>query len=231
MAKKNVLTIDFSKEEDSGGGGRINWDDGDYHVQIVKAKAGRSSQKDTPKVDVTFKVLEGKRKGKTFTESLYLTSKSLKRLRLLLEAVGVKVPKSALKIPLDKLKGKKLWVELITESDDEYGDKSKVAFEGFMSEEDYEAPDDDEDDDEDEDEDDELDDDEDEEDEDEEDEDDDDEDEDDEEEDEEEEEVKPKSKKRAAKKTKKSSSKKSSKKKSKKDDDDDEIEELDLDEL
>jgi hypothetical protein len=84
MAKKSgTVTIDFRKEEE-GAGGRYKWPEGDYHVQITKAKSIRSSDKDTPGIEVTFKVLEGKKKGKTFKENLWLTPKSLKRVRMLL---------------------------------------------------------------------------------------------------------------------------------------------------
>lgn len=221
---KDSIKIDFGKEEESGG--RVHWKAGDYHVKVTKVKKGRSEDKDTPYVAVTFKVLEGSKKGKTITERLYLTPKSLKRLRLLLEATGTKVPKKAVNLQFKRLLGKKLWIEL--EDDDSgkdkgYSTKSTVTFEGFMSEEDYEGPDEDE---EDEDEDDEDDDEEDEDDDEEEDEDEDDEDEDEEDEDEDDDEEEAPSKK--SKKSKaKSKSKKS--KKSKKSDED--LEELDLDEL
>lgn len=215
---KDTINIDFGKEEDTGGGG-IKWPDGDYHVKIIKAVAGRSSEKDTPMITVTFKVLDGKKKGKTFTERLYITPKSLKRVRLLLESVGVKVPKKAVNIPLKKLAGKTLWVELEQREEEGYGTRSRVTFEGFMSEDDYDADEEVEDDDEDDDEEDDDVDDLDEEDDDDEEEDDEDEDDDD---DEEEEEEKPR-------KTKAKKGKSKSKKKSKKSDDD--IEELDLDEL
>ena len=209
MAKKNAgtLRIDFSKEEDSGGGGRIHWPEGDYHVQILKAESVRSGDKDTPGLKVTFKVLDGKKKNKTFSDTLWITPKSLVRIRLLLEAVGVKVPKSAVNLPLAKLKGKELWVELETEEKDGYDPRSRVAFRGFTSEEDYESDDDADEDIDDEDEDEE-----------------DDEDEDDDEEDEDE---PPARKKRA----RKRAPAKKSKKSKKSDDDDDDLEELDLDDL
>lgn len=222
--QKGVVRIDFGKEEEGGGGGRIpkGWKSGDYHVRILGAKTGRSEDKDTPFVEVKFKVLEGRRKGGTFSERLYITPKSLKRIRLLLEAIGVKVPKSAVNLPLAKLKGKDLWVEIELQEKEGYDPKKAIAFEGFMSEEDYEGDEeedtDDEDDDEDEDEEDED-----------EDEDDEDEDEDeDDDDDEEEEEEKPRRKSRSRA-NKKAPAKKSSKKRKK--DDDDEIEDLDLDDL
>lgn len=221
---KDSIKIDFGKEEE--GGGRIRWKKGDYHVKIVKVKKGRSEQKDSPYVAVSFKVLEGPKKGKVITERLYLSPKALKRLRLLLEATGTKVPKKAVNLKFEKLLGKKLWIEIEDDKSEEYGTKSVVAFEGFMSEEDYEESDDE--DEEDEDEDDEDDDDDEEEEDDDEDE-EDDEDEDDDDEDDEEEEEKPKKK---AKKSSKSKSKSKSKKKGKKSkDDDDDLEELDLEEL
>lgn len=226
MAKKSAgtLHIDFGKEEEGGGGNRIHWPEGDYHVQILKASTGRSSEKDTPYLEVHFKVLDGKKKGKTFAEQLYITPKSLTRIRLLLEAIGVKVPKSAVNIPLKKLRGKTLWVELGDEEREGYDTRSRVTFRGFESEEEHDEEDDeDEDIDDDEDED--------EEDEDEEDEDDDEEDdEDDEDEDEEEEEEPPKKKARKRKAKPKPAAKKKGKKGKKKSSDDD-LEELDLDDL
>lgn len=237
---KDSIKIDFGKEEE--GGGRVRWKKGNYHVKIVKLKKGRSEDKDTPYVAVTFKVLEGPKKGKTITERLYLTPKSLKRIRLLLEACGMKVPKKAVNLKFEKLLSKKLWIEI--EDDDSgkdkgYGVKSTVSFEGFMSEEDYEESDEDEEDEDDDDEDDDEgeddeddedeDEDEDEDDDDEDEEDDDDEDEDDDD-DEDEEPVK-KSKKKSKTKKKPAAKAKSKKKgkKSKKSDED--LEELDLDEL
>jgi hypothetical protein len=228
---KDSITIDFGKEEE--GGGRIRWKKGDYHVKIVKVKKGRSEQKDSPYVAVSFKVLEGPKKGKTITERLYLSPKALKRLRMLLEATGTKVPKKAVNLKFEKLLGKKLWIEIEDDKSEEYGTKSVVAFEGFMSEEDYEESDPDEDEDEDEDDEDEDSDEEDEDESDDEDEDEDDDDEEDDEEeddeDDEEEEEKPKKK---AKKSSKSKPKSKGKKKGKKSkDDDDDLEELDLEEL
>jgi hypothetical protein len=205
------IRIDFSKEEEVGGG-RVHWPEGDYHVKIKSAKATRSSEKDTPGIQVTFVVLDGKKKGKTISDTLWITPKSLSRVRRLLEAVGVKVPKSAINLPLGKLAGKSLWIELQDEERDGYETRSRVAFDGFTSEDDYEEDDDAEDEDleDDEDEDDDEDDDE------EEDEDDDD--------DDDEEEPAPR-KKRAAKKPVKKTKKKTD------DDEDDDIEDLDLDDL
>jgi len=225
MAKSGVIRIDFSKEEEGGGGGRIptTWKKGDYHVKILAAKTGRSPEKDTPFVEVKFKVLEGRRKGSTFSERLYITPKSLKRIRLLLEAIGVKVPKSAVNLPLAKLKGKSLWVELELQEKEGYDPKMAIAFEGFMSEDDYEESDEDDDDDDDDDED--TDDDDEDEDDDDEDDDDEDEDDDDEDDDDEEEEVKPKRRARKSRtRTKKAPAKRTRKKK-------DDIEDLDLDDL
>lgn len=219
--KQGSLRIDFSKEEESGGGGNVRWPEGDYHVKIVAAKAVRSSEKDTPGLAVTFQVLEGKKKGKKITDTLWITPKSLRRVRLLLEAVGVKVPKSAVNIPLGKLKNKVLWIEIGDEEREGYDTRSRITFEGFMSEDDYEGEDTDDEDDLDEDEDDDEEEDEDEDD----DEEDDDEDEDDDDDEDEDEPEEPVKKKRRA----KPAAKKSRKKKAAADDD--EIEDLDLDEL
>jgi hypothetical protein len=103
-----------------------------------------------------------------------------------------KVPKKAVSVDLKKILKKKLWIEVDDDPSSEergYGKRSRVTFEGFMSEEDYDEsePDEDEDDEDDDDDEDEEDEEEEDEDEDEDDEEEDDEDEDDDDDDEEEE--------------------------------------------
>ena len=114
-SNSDVVTIDFRKEVDGGGAG-VRLPENDYAVKIVKAKFGRSAEKDTPGITVTFKITEGKYKGKKITDSLWITPRSLWRVRSLLESLGVEVPKSILKLPLKPLVGKELG---ITVTDDE----------------------------------------------------------------------------------------------------------------
>lgn len=161
MAQK--VKVDFSDVESRGGkkgsGGRKHYPPADYHVKCVGAKLGKSGDKETPRVEVTYKIVEGKYKGGQLRDDLYLTPKSLWRLRQTLEAMGMKIPNKAVGLDVDNLKGKELAVTL---DDDEYNDTvySKVVdaftlaeFEG-SDDEDVDDVDDDDDEEDDEDEDD-----------------------------------------------------------------------------
>lgn len=134
MAKKEIK-IPWDKEESGGGRGKFKEDD--YLVKIVSAKSVRSKEKDTPGIEFVFKFKDGKYKGKKLTENVWITPKSLRRLRMLCSAVGIKTPKKAAKLDLSKFPGKELGIAI---EDDVYknsrGKKVKsstVAFEGFMS--------------------------------------------------------------------------------------------------
>lgn len=175
----DVIKVDFRKEEGGGGGGaRVK--EGDYRVKIVAMKHGRSSDKDTPYIQVDLKIMDdGKYKSKVISDRLYMTPKSLFRVRSLLEALGLTVPKKVVAIPVKKLIGKELGVTAV---DDEYEGRIRSRVGDFIDLETLEDMDDDDDlDDEDED----LDEDDDEDEEDDEDEDDDDDDEEDEDDDDE----------------------------------------------
>lgn len=175
--RKDEVEVDFKETESRGGkkrtGGRAHYPEGDYAVKITRAEVGKSPEKGTPQVSVTFQFTDGKLKGKEITDQFYLTEKSLWRFRNLLEAAGIKVPDKAVKVKMSMLKGKKL---AITLEDEEYNEKmtSRVTDTFALTELDTDTEVESDDDDEDEDEDDETEDD------------DDDEDEDDEEDDEEE---------------------------------------------
>jgi hypothetical protein len=140
-SKRTEVKIAWDKEE--AGGGRFRFKEADYHVRIAKAEYGRSKERDTPYIEFTFKFKDGRYKGEKITESLYLTAKSLRRLRTLCEVVGIKVPKKAARLDLTKFRGKELGITL---EDDEYKNnkgkkvkRSRVAFDGFMTVEDLES--------------------------------------------------------------------------------------------
>lgn len=210
-------TWDFSKEEGGGGGKRYR--EGDYLVQVVKVKPITAEEKGTPGLEVTFRFLDGKHKGDTFTDRLWNTPKSLWRTRSLIEAVGEDVPAKAgdWKI-IARLVLKKEVV--VTLGDDEYDGRIRSRVTDFLDPEEFDDDEDDNDlDDEDEDDDD-LDDEDDEEDEDEEELDD---------EDEEDEEPAPKRRRRSS--SSKTKPKSGSRKRKAKDEDDDDLDDLDLDDL
>jgi len=117
------VKVDFSDVESRGGkkgsGGRKHYPPADYHVKCVSAKLGKSGDKETPRVEVTYKIVAGKQKGGQLRDDLYLTPKSLWRLRQTMEAMGMKIPSKAVNLDVDMLKGKELAVTL---DDDEYND-------------------------------------------------------------------------------------------------------------
>lgn len=125
MAKKTSEVIIPMDKEEEGGGGRFRVPDGDYPVKILGAKYVTSSNKGTPGLEVHYVISDGKRKGKKFNDTCWLSPKALWRVRALLEAVGMDVPKKAFKLDVKKLKGKELGVTF-TEEEDEYEKDGKT---------------------------------------------------------------------------------------------------------
>lgn len=155
MPSVDDFMIDFSKEIESGGGGGARYKPGTYRAKIIAAKPVVSAEKKTPGLEIILQFTEGKLKGKKIKDTLWATPKAFRRFRSLLEAVGVKVPKTVKLLPIAKaVKGKELYIEIDDEPGrDGYKTRSRVQFDGFISEEDYEpedeADDDDDDDDDD----------------------------------------------------------------------------------
>lgn len=151
MAKAAKIKIDFSKEEE-GGGGRVRLPEGDYRVKITGVKP-ETSQAGNPMLVWTLQITEGKYKGKKLTDRTALTPKALWRVRALLEALGISPPKKLVSLDPAKLIGKELGVTL---TDDEYEGKINSKVSDFLDldtltgddvEDDEDEDDDDEDDD------------------------------------------------------------------------------------
>jgi hypothetical protein len=148
MMAAKAIKIDFSDTESRGGkkgrGGRKHYPPGDYAVKCIRAEATKSSEKETPGILLVFKFTQGKLKGQEVNDILWLTPKSLWRVRQTIEAMGMKVPSKAVNIDLDKLKNREL---AITLDDEEYDDKvySRVVDAFLVSELDDEDEDEDED--------------------------------------------------------------------------------------
>lgn len=152
MANVDDFMVDFAKSEDTGG--RVRLKPGTYLAKIKSAKPIVSAKAKTPGLQLTLVFTEGKPKGKTMIETIYITPKTYSRLRALLEACGKQVnTKTAIKLSriAAAVKGEELYVEVEDEKSEGYSARSRVTWEGFISTDDYEPDDDDEDDDEDDD--------------------------------------------------------------------------------
>lgn len=117
------VTVDFGDTESRGGkksAGRVHVPPGDYAVKCVKAEITKSSEKETPGIAVIYRITEGKNKGTQVRDNLWLTPKSLWRVRQTLEAMGLQVPSKRVKVEPSKLVGKAC---AITVDDEEYEGK------------------------------------------------------------------------------------------------------------
>lgn len=111
------VKADFSSVEDTG---RIRVPEADYRVRVANTKS-RDSQAGNSMIVWTFEFLDSKFAGKTIWDQTTLTPRSLWRLKKLLEAMGVKVPRRAVSIDTRKYHGEQLG---ITVADDEYEERN-----------------------------------------------------------------------------------------------------------
>jgi len=116
MAQK--LIVDF-RGVDSGGGGNDRVPEGDYHAVVDEVKVGTAKSSGNTMLVWTFKINQGKQKGKKLKDYTSLNAEALWKLKGLLESLGVKVPDSRtdLQPTLRKLLGKECG---ITVSDEEW---------------------------------------------------------------------------------------------------------------
>lgn len=108
------IPLDFTGVESSN---RVKVTPGDYLAKVIKVEQTKSSNKGTPELRVTFEGKSGELSGRRFTDSHYLTQKSLWTLRNMLEAIGYKVKPSKMTFSDSMVKGKIVGVTLV---DDEY---------------------------------------------------------------------------------------------------------------
>jgi hypothetical protein len=125
-----VIRVDFTGIE-SGGGGNPHVPEGDYGLTCVSAKLKKGSDSGKNYIDFVFKANKGNKKGvgKQFHHSASLQKQSLWNLRNILESMGMTVPSKAVKIPLEKLKGKEC---AGTMTDDEYEGRTKSIITAFF---------------------------------------------------------------------------------------------------
>jgi len=119
-----AVVVDFGDTESRGGakGARsAHVPEGDYAVKVKKAELGKSSEKETPGIFVTYEVTSPKAfKGKILRDRLWLSDKALWRVRQTWEALGVTVPSKKVKLDPRKIVGKTC---AVTVEDEEYDEK------------------------------------------------------------------------------------------------------------
>lgn len=118
------VNLDFSETQSRGGkkssGGRAHYEPGDYSVKVKNATIIKSSEKQTPGILLELIITGGKHKGSPLSDRLWLTEKSLWKVRQAMEAMGIRVPSKKVAIDVTKWKGKEL---AVTVEDEEYDDK------------------------------------------------------------------------------------------------------------
>lgn len=116
------FVVDFSQEKEGGGGGK--WirrvPEGVYFPFTVKEAKVTKSSNDNDMLEVIFIGKEGKVRARQTRDRFVFLPQSLFKLRQLLEAAGLDVPKKKIKIPYDKLIGADVGISFL---DDEYNDK------------------------------------------------------------------------------------------------------------
>jgi hypothetical protein len=114
------LVADFTNVKDQSGYSQTHQRPGDYRGKIKSVEYGVSQQNKTPML--TYALQDAKRPSATYRYNCTLTEKSLWKLRNLLVAAGVNVPKKKLNIAgiAEKIVGREIGMTL---DDDEYEGK------------------------------------------------------------------------------------------------------------
>lgn len=138
------ITAEFGHKDAKGsGGGGVRIPEGDYLAKIIKAEQ-KEAKTGSQMIVWTFKILEGKYKGKKIKDNSVLVPKALFRLRNLLEALGVKVPEKTVKINFAKYVGEEIGLTIV--DGEEYKNKIRSEVGDFIPADSVDADDDDEDD-------------------------------------------------------------------------------------
>lgn len=132
--KPRAMQVDFTGVEGKRGGRRIP--EGDYLMEIVDwAVDHKKDDESSQFVKIFYKIQKGPTDGK-WEEIFGLKQNQLWRLRNFLEALGFDIPSSRVKVPFEKLVGKKI---AMTIADDTYENKTKSQVQDWFPSKDYEA--------------------------------------------------------------------------------------------
>lgn len=108
--KGDQLTVDFSGVE-SGGAPRLP--EGDYIAKVKSVNKTTAESSGATMLKWEWEITEGKHKGKVIRDNTVLTPKALWRLKKVLEALGVEVPDSALKLNLKSYVGETCGITIV----------------------------------------------------------------------------------------------------------------------
>lgn len=111
-----AVVVDFTKAV--GGGGNKRYPEGDYRLKFIRWELiSKKDDPDSKGVKVTLQFQDGKFKGQTIIDRLWLQDNTLWRIRLFLEAMGVEVPNKKANVNFEKYVGNELGGTLV---DNEY---------------------------------------------------------------------------------------------------------------
>lgn len=118
---KNATTVDFSQMKEGEGGKWIKRvPEGVYYPFTIKSIKREDSSNNNPMLTMIFIGKEGKVRGRQTRDRFVLLPSSLWKLRQLLEAMNIDVPKKKVSIPHDKLLNADVGISFL---DDEYEGK------------------------------------------------------------------------------------------------------------
>lgn len=109
-APAGTIQVDFGSMKEGSGSTRVPEDD---YVVVIKSAKATTFQSGNSGIEMDLEIAEGKHKGKVVRDRIVFTPKTLWRLRDLLEAIGIEVPRRVVNLPLKKLMGQELGVTLV----------------------------------------------------------------------------------------------------------------------
>lgn len=129
--KDQVVKLDLRKTEHGKKGG-ARYPEGEYKVKVSDLKRVQAQSGNT-QIQQTLTIIEpAKYKGKTLLDRLTLTEAAMHRVGWLLDAAGIKWTQKIMSLPLKKLDGKVIGVQLY---DDEYNNRISSKVSEYYSEE------------------------------------------------------------------------------------------------
>ena len=105
----DTVVVDLSNYKDRNGA-RVP--EGTYRVVVEDAEQSKAKTGNVM-ITVWLRIVGGEFDGETIVDRLTLTEKSLFRVVGFLQAIGIKTPRSRLRVPLEAIKGKTLDVEAV----------------------------------------------------------------------------------------------------------------------